>query len=37
MLQKSKEDLIMKRIGILALAVILITGCNAMKPNMEET
>ena len=27
----------MKRIGILALAVILITGCNAMKPNMEET
>ncbi len=27
----------MKKLATLALSVILITGCNAMKPNMEET
>ncbi len=26
----------MKRLGMLVMAILLITGCNAMKPNMEE-
>lgn len=27
----------MKRLGMLVMAILLITGCNAMQPNMEET
>lgn len=27
----------MKRLGTLTLAILLLTSCNAMKPNMEET
>lgn len=27
----------MKRLATLTLTIILITGCNAMKPNIEET
>ncbi len=27
----------MKRLGTLVMAILVITGCNAMRPNMEET
>lgn len=27
----------MKRLGALVMAILIITGCNAMQPNMEET
>lgn len=37
LLQNTKEEQHMKRLGTLVMAIILITGCNAMQPNMEET
>lgn len=27
----------MKRLGTLVMTILVITGCNAMQPNMEET
>jgi len=35
--KKRQEEPNMRRLGTLVMVILLITGCNAMQPNMEET